>query len=79
MQTINKPVNALKKGDLVAYHGGIFKITSDARPGYSDKGPDDVAIAQSVCLSGEVPGYFRPGSEWSFQGNTLSCFCVITP
>ena len=73
----------LKAGDLVMAHGGVFKILEDAhevawhRPRYWTSnhgfieldGPSDCAAANSVCIEGEFPGYFKPGSEWVFKCN----------
>ena len=32
-------------------------------------GPSDCAYAPAVCIEGNIPGYFKPGSAWDFQGN----------
>jgi len=78
-----KYISQLKAGDIVQAHGGTFLITENARysTGHgsrsweSGKGftyfaeAPDCAIAKSVCLTGEVKGYFEKGTEWTFQGN----------
>jgi hypothetical protein len=35
-------------------------------------GPCSCAYAPAVCLEGTIPGYFKPGSSWDFQGNFLA-------
>lgn len=81
-----KYIAQFKAGDLVRAHGGVFKITEDARPSLthgtrewiSGKGfvyyPEapDCAFALAVCVEGNFPGYFEPGSSWNFQGNFLA-------
>jgi hypothetical protein len=76
----------LKAGDLVRAHGGLFKVIEDAhevawhRPKYWSgskghielMGPSDCAAALAICVEGEVPGYFKPGSEWVFKCNALA-------
>ena len=32
-------------------------------------GASDCAYAPAVCIEGNIPGYFKPGSAWDFQGN----------
>jgi len=80
---MKKYIHEFKAGDLVAAHGGVFRIIQAAkesqahRPDYwtSDKGritlagPCDCAYAPAICIEGSVPGYFKPGSAWDFQGN----------
>ncbi len=79
---LTKTVPHLKKGDIVLFHGGRFLVTADAQVVQSSQydyadgwkapmfvGPSACATAPSVCLSGSVPGYFKPGSHWTFQGN----------
>lgn len=79
---MKKYIHEFKVGDLVKAHGGVFRITKNAR--YSTwhtpksghlqtaDGPSDCAVAESVCVQGEFPGYFKPGTEWTFQGNFLA-------
>lgn len=74
MQATYKTPHQLIAGDIVIAHGGEFEVTQSACPSVSylpedGIGPTDCAVAQAVCLSGEVQGYFRPGSTWAFQGN----------
>lgn len=76
----------LKAGDVVHYYGGTFRVTEDARESQGHRpqvahlttghGPSDCGVAKAVCLTGEVPGYFKPGSDWTFQGNHLASFAV---
>jgi len=83
MTTTLKRVADLKAGDLAHDHGAVFRVLEDAResnthrPRYWDRaecihvtlaGPSNCAYARAVCVQGEVPGYFKPGSEWTFQG-----------
>jgi hypothetical protein len=78
MATITKTVPQLRAGDVVVQHGGRFLVTADAqescghRPRWPNAGPSDCAWAPSICLTGEIPGYFRPGSAWRQQGNHLA-------
>ena len=67
-------------------HGGLFRVMADPvesqahRPeGYwpaAGVGPSSCVSVPSVCIAGEVAGYFRPGTEWSLQGNTHATFRV---
>ena len=77
-----KYISELKKGDIVTAHGGKFRILEDASESLAhrpmrahlvqDHGPSFCAWAPSVCIEGEVQGYFSPGTEWRFQGNMLA-------
>jgi hypothetical protein len=68
----------LKQGDLVSYHGGLFKVTASPFESQGHRpqsahlttaaGPANCAVVESVCISGEVHGYFKPGTTWNFQG-----------
>jgi len=69
-----KTTHQLCKGDRVTLHGGVFLITSDARlsRGHLPEdgvGPTACLVFDSVCESGNIPGYFQPGSSWTVQGN----------
>lgn len=80
---MKKFIYNLKAGDLVKAHGGVFKVIEDAhevawhRPKYWNSatgsvelmGPSDCAAAAAICIEGEFPGYFKPGSEWVFKCN----------
>lgn len=71
MNTVTTRVADLKAGDIVAAHGGLFRVTEDARDSrshFSEMGPSDVAWAPSVCIESQHGAYFYPGSDWSFQG-----------
>lgn len=71
-------VSQLKQGDIVSYYGGLFKVTAAPYESQCHRpktahlttgaGPANCAVAESVCISGEVEGYFRPGTPWNFQG-----------
>lgn len=75
----NKFIKDLKAGDVVEAHGGRFFVIEDARESQAHRpqaghimtahGPSDCAVARSICMDGEVSGYFWPGSTWTFQGN----------
>ena len=86
---IKKYIAQFKTGDLVKAHGGIFRVTADARESQAHRptywsgscnsgghitlpGACPVAYAPAVCIEGEIPGYFKPGSPWDFQGNFLA-------
>lgn len=83
---VNKTPSLLRKGDVVLAHGGRFLVTADPHESCSHRphgywphggvGPSDCAVAPSVCLAGEQPGYFSPGSPWNFQGNHLALVTV---
>lgn len=74
-----KTPHQLKPGDIVRAHGGRFLVMDLPREsqchfpeGYWPQmkiGPSAVAAVCAVCIEGEVKGYFKPGSSWSFQGN----------
>lgn len=80
-----KYIHELKIGDKVRAHGGTFLIVENAKPSlshhtrewvngnnkYYPEAPD-CAYANSICIEGEVKGYFRKGTEWLFQGNFLA-------
>ena len=82
----SKLIRDLKNSDIVSAHGGRFMVLHDARESQSHRpqywtressfitldGPCDCAVAEAVCLSGSIPGYFEPGSKWTFQGNHLA-------
>lgn len=84
--TALKNAHQLRAGMIVRFYGGRFEITTNPsesnghRPeGYWPQdgvGPSDCTVAMGVCLEGEVAGYFRPGTEWHFQGNTHALFSV---
>ena len=77
-----KYIHQLKVGDIVHAHGGVFRIVENARESITHRpqsahltpahGPSDTARAKAVCIKGTIPGYFSPGSEWTFQGNFLA-------
>ena len=83
---MKKYIYNLKAGDLVKAHGGLFKVIEDAkevawhRPRYWGQnhgfieldGPSDCASATAICIEGEFPGYFKPGTEWVFKCNALA-------
>lgn len=84
--TITKTAHELRKGDIVRFYGGRFEVVTNPRESSAHRpegywphagiGPSDCVASKAVCLEGEVPGYFKPGSEWSFQGNTRATFTV---
>ena len=84
--TIIKTAHELRKGDIVRMHGGRFEVIADPRESSGHRpegywpnpgvGPSDCVVAPGICLEGEVSGYFKPGSEWNFQGNTRATFSV---
>jgi hypothetical protein len=78
----------LKAGDLVAFHGAVFEIIENARESNSHRpqaahivtahGPCDVAKAIGRWVrGGSIPGYFGPGTNWTFQGNHKRRVAVI--
>lgn len=82
IKTTTKTTHQLHKGDRIAMHGGVFLITSDARVSRSHQpeigfGPSAVIAFDSVCESGNAPGYFWPSSSWVVQGNHLRTFTVL--
>jgi len=82
MKTISITPHALKTGDIVLAHGGKFRVTADPRESQGHRprsgnievaqGPSACVVVKAECIEGEVQGYFRPGSEWTFQGNHLA-------
>ena len=74
-------VPELKKGMIVRQHGGRFEVLEDARYSaahvpYTGVGPSGCAVAASVCIEGEEPGFFSPGSSWGMQGNCLALVLI---
>ncbi len=88
-----KSTHQLRAGDVVLAHGGKFKVLHDAMESQAHRlqhwtpadsfftlpGPCDCAYARAVCLEGEIPGYFRPGTEWTFQGNFKAGRLTVEP
>lgn len=87
-----KPIKDLKAGDIVAEHGATFRVLTDAiesethRARHWDcaecihvmhEGPTNCAWTEGECISGEIPGYFKPGSRWTFQGTAAVSVWVI--
>ena len=80
-------IHDLKAGDIVLAHGGKFCVTENAHESQGHRpqaahlvtahGPCDCAVAHAVCLEGTIPGYFAPGSIWTFQGNFLAPLCTV--
>jgi hypothetical protein len=85
---MKKRIHDLKVGDVVAEHGGKFRVTESARESQGHRpqaahlttahGPCDCAVAKAVCIEGRIQGYFAPGSTWTFQGNFLAPLCTMT-
>jgi hypothetical protein len=85
---MKKRIHDLKAGDVVAAHGGKFRVTEGARESQGHRpqaahlitahGPCDCAVAKAVCIEGRIQGYFAPGSTWTFQGNFLAPLCTMT-
>lgn len=81
-----KNVARLQAGDVISFYGGRFLVIEDSRELQSYRpesahltiapGPCNGAIARSVCVEGSVPGYFKPGTEWVFQGTYAGTFAV---
>ena len=84
--TTPKTAHQLRRGHIVHFHGGVFEVIEDPRESSAHRpegywphagiGPSDCTSAKAICRSGEVPGYFKPGTEWNFQGNTRAIFHV---
>lgn len=79
MKTSLKSVSEIKAGDIIVANGGRFQAAEDsAQANYwsmeDHTGPLNCAIVRSICIEGEVKGYFKPGSEWNFQGTVGGCF-----
>ena len=82
-----KLIKDFKAGDVVSAHGGKFRIEEDAHESGGHRpmaahlvtahGPSDCAVARAVCIEGEVPGYFWPGSAWTFQGNLRAGTMIV--
>lgn len=80
MNTVKKTIHRFTKGDIVRAHGCRFEITQNARPSVGHHTIDpkgfkqlpeapDCAVAESICIEGEVQGYISVGEPWNFQGN----------
>lgn len=88
MTTIRKTTYQLIKGDVIVQHGGRFELVEELQVGFPDDsgywpqsgvGPSDCVFAQSVCIEGQVSGYFKPGSDWTIQGNRFAVWAVEVP
>jgi hypothetical protein len=87
-QPTRKRIADLKAGDIVRDHGALFRVDSDARESVSHRpqaahleqahGPSCCAVAAATCIYGEIAGYFRPGSSWTFQGASWVLVSVIS-
>lgn len=85
MKTL-KNIAQLVVGDIVWNHGGKFQVTATPRSSTSHRpmsahltqahGPSNCAVVEAVCIEGEVPGYFRPGTPWTLQGTVGGLFAV---
>lgn len=84
MQKVN--IAALTKGDIVHYYGGTFEVIAEPRESQVHRpksahlttaaGPTNCAVVEAVCIDGEVPGYFKAGTPWNFQGTVGGIFAV---
>jgi hypothetical protein len=84
MKNVN--IAALAVGDIVHYYGGAFEVTAAPRESSSHRpqsahlttaaGPANCAVVDAVCIEGEVPGYFGPGTPWTFQGTVGGLWAV---
>lgn len=74
---LTKTIPQLKKGDIVAAHGGTFEVMEDAKLCGELHHIAGVAVADSICRSGIEQGYFSPGLHWTFQGNDLFTVTVL--
>ncbi len=80
MQTTKTRIADLKVGDIVHAHGGVFEVIEHPHDSITHStwkdldgwcvGPAGVAVASAKCIEGEIAGYFKPGSQWTFQGTT---------
>jgi hypothetical protein len=66
---MRKFIKDLKIGDVVRAHGGVFRVIENA---HESQGHRPQSAARAVCIEGRIPGYFAPGSIWTFQGNLLA-------
>lgn len=83
---MNTNIAQLKQGDIVMYYGGKFKVIGSPRESQGHRpqsarlttafGPTNCAVVDAVCIDGEVEGYFKPGSPWTFQGTVGGLFAV---
>lgn len=86
MSIVTVTPHQLRPGHIVRFHGGRFQVTTAPRESCAHRpegywpeagvGPSDCVSVESICLEGEVPGYFKPGSTWRFQGNHRASFSV---
>lgn len=86
MQMRKVSVAKLVVGNFVHFYGGRFQVTENAQEsqGHRPKsehlqtahGPANCAFAKAVCIEGSVSGYFKPGTEWTFQGTVGGLFAV---
>ncbi len=72
-------------GDVVSFYGGTFKVTHAPveSQGHRPKdahlttghGPSDCASTMAVCVTGEIPGYFKHSANTAYDmsQNVFSC------
>lgn len=83
---VSKNAHQLRKGDIVHFYGGRFEVTTERRESIGHRpegywpqegvGPSDCVVSMGVCLEGSIEGYFKPGTEWAFQGNQRATYAV---
>lgn len=67
----------LEVGDIVDFYSAKFEIISTKIVMYDG---DQVMVAHAKWLSGnEVPFYFGPDKDWTFQGNHHVEYLVTKP
>lgn len=81
-----KNIAQLVVGDIVWNYGGKFQVTAAPRSSTGHRpmsarltpapGPANCAVVETVCVEGEVPGYFKPGTPWNLQGTVGGLFAV---
>ena len=72
----SKTVKDMKAGDVVVFHGGRFRCKEDGRQ-IPHHLPTPVFACRAECIEGVIRGYFKPGSEWTFQGNHWAVFRTL--
>lgn len=81
-----KNIAKLAIGDIVYYYGCEFEVVGLPYEATSHRpmsghltiaqGPANCVRVDSVCISGEVNGYIKTGTPWTFQGTMAGNYAV---
>lgn len=72
-----KKTSELIIGDKVKISCGIMEVLEMPRKAGKVNIYGQTYIVKSVCINGIVPGYFKPGSFWTIQGNDNATWPLV--